>query len=81
MNGFSDWFDRTSSYALHRIRPVSLLGCCKGACPDGRAVWIPGIPQPCPLYRCEACGRLYACYEDEFLPIDHPLRYQIFSLK
>ncbi|EOS63935.1 MULTISPECIES: hypothetical protein [unclassified Anaerotruncus] len=81
MNGFSGWFDRTSGYALHRIHAAPLSGCCKEARPDGRVARIPGLPQPCPLYQCAFCGRLYARCQDGFLPIDHPLRYQIFSLK
>lgn len=82
MNDFSNWFQQSSGYALHRLRAKPLPSCCEGCvAPDGRYILLPSPDEEQlekrPVCACKRCGRLYVSLPDGYAPIDNLLRYHV----
>jgi len=82
MSGFSDWFDRESGYALHRIGGKRLLKDCCGLqpVPTDRAIveYLPGKGEMrLPLFRCERCGACLISVDEKWHKLENLLKYRV----
>ena len=81
MSGFSDWFDRESGYALHRLGKRPVTDCC-GAKPKptdkGVREYLPGKGEVLlPLYRCESCGAYLLSMNEKWYKLENLLKYRV----
>lgn len=72
-----------SGYAVHRtfLRYGRLPQCCRESLADSglsvRYLGGSGEEALLPLLKCGVCGRVYARCGEKYMPVEHPLKYEL----